>query len=118
MSTSPTQLSLKKLRLEGWTAWVVEHWNSFARIRQDLFGFADIIAIKEGQMPLLIQCTTVSNMSARVKKIEDNVVAPIWGTIGRIEVWGWYKFKGKWQVKMRWWCKDTLKFSEKINVSA
>jgi hypothetical protein len=41
MATSPTQLSLKKLREEGYTVAVVEHWNSFARIRQDLFGFID-----------------------------------------------------------------------------
>jgi len=115
MSTSPTQLSLKKLRGEGWTTWIVEHWNSFAKIRQDLFGFADIIAIREGLPPILVQCTTTSNMSARVAKIEANPIAPIWGSFGRIEVWGWKKVKGKWEVKMRWWCKDTNRFSETYN---
>ena len=45
MATSPTQLSLKKLREEGYTVAVVEHWNSFARIRQDLFGFIDLLAL-------------------------------------------------------------------------
>ena len=46
MATSPTQLSLKKLREEGYIVAVVEHWNSFARIRQDLFGFIDLLALK------------------------------------------------------------------------
>ena len=51
MATSPTQLSLKKLREEGYiTIQVVEYWNSFARRRIDLFGFIDILAIKNGEV--------------------------------------------------------------------
>jgi hypothetical protein len=98
--TSPTQLTLKKLRSEGWTPWIVEHWNSFAKIRQDLFGFADIIAVNANSVGL-IQCTTKSNMGARIKKINDNVISKLWlqGAGRWIEVWGWFKNKGRWEVK-------------------
>ena len=67
MATSPTQLSIKYLKDQGYTVAIVEHWNAFARIRQDLFGFIDIIALK-GNETLAVQTTTATNMSARVKK--------------------------------------------------
>jgi len=38
MPASPTQRTLKKLRDEVYLAQVVEKWNAFAKIRQDLFG--------------------------------------------------------------------------------
>ena len=36
--SSPTQRSLQHCRKNGWIAGVVEKWNQYARIRQDLFG--------------------------------------------------------------------------------
>lgn len=66
--SSPTQRSLKKLRDEGYHAQVVEHWNPFARVRQDLFGIIDIVAVKAG-ITLGVQTTSYSNMGARIKKI-------------------------------------------------
>ena len=42
----PTQRTLARLRQEGaLEVAIVEHWNPHARIRQDLFGFIDILAI-------------------------------------------------------------------------
>ena len=49
-SKSPTQLSLAKLREEGWFCWITEHYNYYARKKQDLWGFVDIIALKPGQI--------------------------------------------------------------------
>ncbi len=43
MATSPTQLTLKHLRDDGWTAEIVEHWNPHARIRHDLLGFIEAV---------------------------------------------------------------------------
>ncbi|MBI4326652.1 MAG: hypothetical protein HY674_15520 [Chloroflexi bacterium] len=43
---TPTQRSLSKLRAEGWLAVIVERWNPYDRVRQDLFGFADLLAIR------------------------------------------------------------------------
>ena len=42
---TPTQRTLAECRRRGWTAAVVEKWNPHARIRQDLFGCIDILAV-------------------------------------------------------------------------
>jgi hypothetical protein len=99
---SPTQLSLAKLREEGYTVAVVEHWNSFARIRQDLFGFIDLLALK-GKEVLAVQTTTASNMSARVKKIGDHEnVSPVREAGWTIHVHGWHQDdKKKWHCKVK-----------------
>jgi hypothetical protein len=43
--SSPTQRSLAECRKRGYTAQVVEKWNSHAKVRVDLFGVIDIVAI-------------------------------------------------------------------------
>jgi hypothetical protein len=100
MATSPTQLSLKKLREEGYTVQVVEYWNSFARIRIDLFGFIDIIALK-GKEVLAVQTTSASNMSARCKKIADHE------NLGSVREAGWTIHVHGWHQddKRKWHCK-------------
>jgi hypothetical protein len=100
MANSPTQLSLKKLREEGYTVAVVEHWNAFARIRQDLFGFIDLLALKDKEV-LAVQTTTTSNMSARVKKIADHENVGVVRDAGwTIHVHGWHQ-----DDKKKWHCK-------------
>ena len=86
---TPTQLSLRALRADGWTAEVVERWNPHARVRHDLFGFVDIIAVKD-DATLAVQATSDSNVSARVRKIADSEhVNAVRDAGWRIEVWGW-----------------------------
>ena len=71
--TSPSAVLMKQLKAEGWTAGVVEHWNSFAHVRQDLFGFIDIIACHPGSKRIVgFQVTSYANMSARLQKIRDS----------------------------------------------
>ena len=97
---SPTQLTLRKLKTDGWTTLaIVEHWNPFARIRQDLFGCIDILALKDGDT-LAIQCTTYNNRWSRVKKISENEhLGSMRECNWTIEVWGWRKNKSnKWEV--------------------
>ena len=70
---SPTQLSLKHLRESGWTTLaIVEYWNPFARVRKDLFGFIDILAINDEGEVLAVQTTSYTNINARCKKIAEN----------------------------------------------
>lgn len=73
---------------------MVEHWNPHARIRQDLFGFIDIIAI-DGDDTLAIQATSTGNINSRVEKILANDIARDWldGPHRRIIVIGWKKYK-------------------------
>jgi hypothetical protein len=100
--SSPTQRSLKLLRDEGYTAAVVEKWNRFANVRQDLFGFIDILGIKRGEI-VGVQSTTADNMSARIRKITDHENVGVVREAGiRIVVHGWRKdAKTK-----RWICKQ------------
>jgi hypothetical protein len=93
---TPTQRSLKLLREQGYTVAIVEKWNPHARIRQDLFGFIDLLAIRDGET-LGIQACAGSSLSARVKKItEHENLGPVRKAGWRIEVWAWRKLKAGW----------------------
>jgi hypothetical protein len=100
--SSPTKKSLKKLRDDGYKAAVVEHWNPFAKIRQDLFGIIDIVAVKSGNT-LGVQTTSYSNLGARVKKITASDMYPILKAAGwKILCHGWKKNKSnRWEVTER-----------------
>jgi hypothetical protein len=101
--TSPTMRSLKYWKGETDFVAKTEHWNSFARIRQDLFGFVDIVVIRPGIPGLLaIQTTSANNMSARKKKIMGIPAAKAWLEAGnQIIVEGWAK-KGPRGKKKVW----------------
>lgn len=88
---SPTQRTLKLLRDRGFTCAVTERWNPFAKIRQDLFGFIDIVALRGGKI-IGVQCTSRDNIAARSKKIQDLVEAQDWSMAGGL-IWiiGWGK---------------------------
>ena len=99
---SPTQLSLRKLKSEGYkTVQVVEVWIPFSRTRRDLFGAWDILAVKDGET-IAIQVTSKSNISARVKKISENEhVNNLRDANWKLLVHGWFKNKSN-----RWECKE------------
>lgn len=106
MKTSPTKRSLDVLRKAGWTVAVVEHWNQWARVRQDLFGFIDIVAIRNSKFGVLaVQATSGTNVAARVAKIESEPRAVTWLAAGnKIEVHGWRKVGRRGEPK-RWECR-------------
>lgn len=87
---SPTQRSLKILRDDGWLCDVVERWIPGANIRKDLFGIGDILAIKPGERPKLIQVTS-TGVSARIKKIQLNKDLETVLNVFDVEVHGWRK---------------------------
>lgn len=99
------QLSLDYLNKCGFTCAIVEHWNSFARVRQDCFGFGDILAyvpcerfdgmnpnpafIKQGSIAL-IQTTSATNYAARRQKVLTNPHFSKWKQSGgRVFLHGW-----------------------------
>jgi len=89
-SLTPTQRTLAYLREEGYLCAIVEKWNPHARIRQDLFGFIDILAIKRDET-LAIQATA-SGVSDRLKKIMASELLPKVREAGwKIQIWGWRK---------------------------
>lgn len=99
--SSPTQRSLAHLRDGGWLAQVVERWNPHARVRNDLFGFIDILAIRDGQT-LGVQATSGTNVAARVRKIaEAQHVGAVRAAGWRLEVHGWRKnAAGRWVLRV------------------
>lgn len=99
MATSPTQLTLAKMRKDGYLPWVTETWNSFARKRQDLWTFCDVLCVKDSEV-LAVQCTSYDNISARVKKIgECEYTEQVRKANIRIVVQGWRKVNNRWQCK-------------------
>jgi hypothetical protein len=85
----PTARSVQYQKARGYHAKVVERWNAFAKIQQDLFG-ADVLALKPGEPVLVVQATTGSHHSARREKLEAGVFVELWkGAGAQIEVWNW-----------------------------
>ncbi len=99
MAVSPTQRTLKRLRDSGDYPLVsiVERWNAFAKIRQDLFGIIDLLAIDSDGNTVGIQVTSYSNINARVKKMEDSdAISHLRNANWTLLVEGWYKKKNRW----------------------
>jgi len=99
---TPTQRSLAHLRKLGYTCAVVEHWNPFARVRQDLFGFVDILAFHpQRQEHLFIQTTTRDNLVARRNKIMASTLLPDILACYRVVIHAWATRRTKGASKVR-----------------
>ena len=97
--SSPTQRSLKLLRKAGYRAAVVEKWNPHAKIRQDLWGFVDVLAIRKGET-VAVQACHYSDVSKRVEKIANHEnVGAVREAGWRIIVHGWHKVGRRYQVR-------------------
>ena len=78
------------LRELGYHCEVVEKWNPWRRIRQDLWGWCDILAIRRDEV-LAVQVTS-SGVAARLKKIqESDTILRVREAGIRVEVHGWTK---------------------------
>lgn len=70
----------------GYTFARVEHANAWGAVTVDLWGFADYLAVRPGEI-LLVQVTTLANAAAREKKAR-----------GKPELRAWLKAGGRFQV--------------------
>lgn len=97
---TPTQRALKHLRSLGYQAQVVEKWNAFAKVRKDLFDVIDIVAIRPGCPVLGVQCTSHSNLSARVTKCLE--FGQGWLATGhtQLECWAFRRLKGHKELQL------------------
>lgn len=104
---SPTARSLQELKKRGYYAQVVEKFNSFIKIRIDLFNCIDIVAVKGNENGVLgIQATTSAHTSERVKKALPIPALRAWLTAGnRFSVWGYSKKGAKGERKL-WELKE------------
>lgn len=92
---TPTARTLQKLRKDGYTASVVERWNPHARIRQDLFGCIDLVAVHPELGTFGIQACAGASVAARVAKSCAEPRLAVWLLHNKFEVWGWRKLKVK-----------------------
>lgn len=107
MATSPTQRTIKAMRDQGRKCGIVEKFNRFVGphgIRQDLFGFIDIIAIDPDDGIIAIQ-SCGQDFSGHIKKMteERNENLFEWLKHSKVELWGWRKVVLRRGAKaMRW----------------
>ena len=116
----PTQRSLELLRRHGWRVCVVEQrlpipGKSFSTTR-DAFGFADVLAIREGTPgSFAVQVTDRSSVSAHIHKVMDDTMEDrsgarvpnktrdnliVWLRAGnRFEIHGWDKGGARGETK-------------------
>jgi len=91
---TPTSRTLNYLRNNGYLCDIVERFIQGARIRSDLFGIIDIIAIQKNEI-IGVQSTGTA-FSAHLKKIETSKNLRPWMESGA-GLWliGWRKLKKK-----------------------
>jgi hypothetical protein len=97
---TPTARTLRYLRDLGHVPAVVERWNPHARIRQDLFGFLDIVSI-EGANVCGWQACAGSSVAARVAKIRAHPLFPTVARAMKVNVIGW-RMAGQRGKRKRW----------------
>lgn len=92
--TSPAERTIAELKRREYTAHKVEHWNMFAKIRQDFGGFADFLAYKEGEVGVLAIncCLDNGEVQSHVNKYKTMANVQTWlKANNKMEVWGWGK---------------------------
>lgn len=78
---------------------VVEKWNMHAKLRQDLYGFIDVLCVK-GEDIVGVQSTSGDNVASRVTKITEHENWPLVCNAMRVIVHGWRKnAAGKWVLR-------------------
>lgn len=88
---SPTQRTLAECRKRGWTAAVVERWNPHARIRQDLFGCIDIVALTPNGILGIQACAGSSHVARMTKSLAEPRLSAWRDAGGGFAVWSWAK---------------------------
>jgi len=108
---SPLQRSLALLRKEGYIAEKVERpWNPYSRVRADLFGVFDILAVPSercGHSQLLaVQVMTGGHGHAEdhLLKMRSSDVCACWkNAVARIELHVWSKRPSKGRSSRKVW---------------
>src|SRR5205823_47683 len=80
---------------------VCERWLPRIERKRDLFGIADVIAVRpRGRTTLLVQATTLAHVGDRLKYSKGRPELETLLAVGiAVEVWGWCQRGGRWQVK-------------------
>ena len=102
---SPTQRTLRLLRQQGCICGIVERFNPHAGpfgIRQDLFGFVDIVALYPTSVCAIQSCGQA--FSEHKKKMLENEILIEWlRSGGTVMLYGWRKVLKKRGGKQKVW---------------
>lgn len=104
------KLTRELLQADGYAVDITERWLPRGKTTKDLFGFADMVAVKEGEVgTLYVQATTIEHMTDRLEKIRREPRARTVLLSGnRILLVGWRLAKalpgsrGEWIHRLRW----------------
>lgn len=98
---SPTERTLKMLRAAGITVQVVERWNPHAKVRQDLFGCIDLVAMDRHCPGVLgIQACAGASHANRLQKVLSEPRAKLWVQLqNRFWVVSWSKKGARGKLK-------------------
>lgn len=81
--------SLALLKKRGYACAIVEKWNPHAKIRQDLFGGIDVLAIRFGET-MGVQCSRNDDLAAHRTKLLAEKRMRTWVEAGnRLVLHGW-----------------------------
>lgn len=125
MASIPLQRSKAWLENKGWHVWIVEHWNSWAHIRQDMYGFADLVAIRHDFKGVwaINACEDNGEVQGHIKKYLDgydhpkkgrqppNIHLPVWLSAGnRFSIAGWGKRSADGRGSRKVWTLRMVEF--------
>jgi hypothetical protein len=100
-SKSPTSRTLERARKLGYTIQVVERWNPHAKVRIDLFGCIDLVAVTSDAIVGIQACAGSSHAARRTKALLEPRLAAWVRAGGRFEIWSWTQnAAGKWDVRI------------------
>lgn len=108
MPESPTTRSLKWWRKRGAIGGVVEKWNQYAKVRIDLFGFADVVVVDPQFGVIFLQVTSGTNHAKRRNKtlaLENvQLIFKYCGDSAYVAVQSWRKnAAGRWKTRIELW---------------
>lgn len=112
---TPTARTKALLEKDGYLVGIVEKWNPYARIRQDLFGFADLIGVSPASKTVtLVQACTDTDHARRRRKVMESEAAAICAKAGVIvAVISWGKRKEKGTKRLTWTPRvEVVRFGE------
>src|SRR3974390_1777944 len=121
------QRSKAWLEEKGWHVAIVEHWNQWARIRQDLYGLMDLVAIRhdlKGVWGINACDDNGGAIQAHVRKYldgwtdektgkryEPNPHLSVWLCGGnRFSIMGWGKRNAEWRGSRKVWTMRLVEF--------
>ena len=123
MASIPLQRSKAWLEEKGFHVWIVEHFNPFAHIRQDMYGFADLVAIRHDMKGVWAINACGENVKEHIGKYLNgwthpkkgqqppNPHLPVWLCGGnRMSIMGWGKRSSDGKGSRKVWTLRLVEF--------